>query len=196
MTQSPFSFRKLAVGALVALTPALAQAHPGHDHGDFATGVLHPLNGLDHLLAMVAIGLWAVQLGGRAVWAVPLSFVGAMSVGAAVGISGFALPGAELGILASVLVLGALLVACVRLPLAVSAALAAVVAVCHGFAHGAELPAGASALTYGLGFVAATAALHALGITAGLAARAGAQPIWIRAAGLTLVAAGGLLAIR
>jgi urease accessory protein len=151
--------------------PAGASAHPGHDGHeltwDFSAGVIHPLTGWDHLVAMIALGLWAFQLGGRARWQVPGAFVAAMAVGAALGRSGLAVPGIEQGIAASVLVLG-LLIAW-RTPMAAwgSIALAAAFAVFHGFAHGAEAPASGSSIGYGAGFIAATALLHFAGIRLG-----------------------------
>lgn len=158
-------FRALAI--TLALSPALAQAHPGHGASGFTPGLTHPLMGLDHLLAMVAVGLWAAQLGDRARWAVPASFVGVMSLGGALAMSGWTLPGVEMGILASVLVLGVLVAAAVRLPLAVSSTVVGVFALFHGFAHGAEMPANASGLAYGAGFAVATALLHAVGFAFG-----------------------------
>src|SRR6185369_17277594 len=121
----------LLIAALV-LTPMLAQAHPNHGTAGFASGLAHPLTGFDHLLAMVAVGLWAVQLGGRAVWTVPLTFVSVMTFGAVWGMSGIALPFVETGILASVLILGVLIAASVRMPLLASAAVVGVFALVHG----------------------------------------------------------------
>jgi urease accessory protein len=158
-------FRALVI--TLALSPALAHAHPGHEVSGFVPGVEHPLMGLDHLLAMIAVGLWAAQLGGRARWAVPASFVGVMSLGGALAMSGWTLPGVEQGILASVLVLGVLVAAAVRLPVAASASLVGAFALFHGFAHGAKMPPNASGLAYGAGFALATAALHALGLAFG-----------------------------
>src|SRR5688500_12201186 len=127
MIQSSSSFRKFSLGAFLGLLPALAQAHPGHPEHDpigFFTGALHPLGGLDHLLALVAIGLWAVQLGGRALWLVPLTFAGVMTAGAAFAMNGVAWNGAESGIVASLFLVAVLLMAAVRLPLAASIAIA------------------------------------------------------------------------
>jgi urease accessory protein len=191
------NFKKSAA-ALAALTllPTLAHAHPGHSAAGFPEGFAHPLLGLDHILAMLAVGLWAVQLGGRALWLVPASFVGAMVLGGALGMSGFALPMVEQGILASVLILGVLIAAAARLPIAASALIVGVFSVFHGFAHGAEMPGAASAIFYGSGFVLATALLHACGIAAGAMTSRIAQAQWIRAAGGMIAVAAVLLALE
>ncbi len=180
----------------LALLPALAHAHPGHDGHeltwDFGSGFIHPLIGFDHLLAMVAVGLWASQLGRRARWLIPGSFVVAMMVGALLANS-FATPGwIEQGIAASVLALGLLVVTATRLPMAVGIGLTAGFALLHGIAHGSEMATGASPLAYGLGFVLATALLHAFGLALGLfTAR---RHAWLhRGAGTVLVLAGGWL---
>ncbi len=164
------------------LLPAAALAHPGphahaHDGGwGFVAGLAHPLGGADHLLAMVAVGLWAGALGGRALFALPVAFVALMAAGGIFGSAGAALPDVEPMILASVILLGAAVALALRPPLAVAVALVALFGFAHGFAHGAEGPAGGFAL-YAAGFVLATAALHALGIglVAGLA-RVGRTP--------------------
>lgn len=162
------------VGMVVGLgiLPGSAAAHTGTAvdalgaHGLIA-GFSHPFSGLDHLLAMIAVGLWAAQLGGRARWLVPTAFVGAMILGSVLGVMGVAVPWGEQGILASVLILGLLVAAAVRLPLAASALLAGALALCHGHAHGAEMPALVAGLGYGAGFTVATAGLQVLGIGLG-----------------------------
>ena len=177
---------------LVFLLPSLAQAHPGvagHTHG-LANGLVHPITGLDHICAMIAVGLWAAQRGGRALWLVPLTFVSVMCIGGILGMSGIAIPFAERGIAVSVLVLGVLIVAAVRLPLAVSALLVGLFAICHGYAHGAEMPAAASGLVYGLGFVISTATLHLSGIGLGLLGRRIQNAQLIRYAGGAIAACG------
>ena len=183
--------KQLALVAGVSLLPALAQAHhvPGTS-ASFTSGLVHPWLGLDHVLAMVAVGLWAGQLGGRSTWALPATFVGVMSLGGLLGMSGMPLPGVEAGILASVVVLGLLVARAVRLPQFASLALVGVFALFHGHAHGSELPVGASALAYGAGFVAATVALHALGLGAGRLARL--QPTFptLRLAGAAIALTG------
>lgn len=162
------------MGGLLLVLPALAQAHPGHDGHDltwdFSGGFAHPLSGWDHLLAMVAVGLWAAQLGGRARWLVPAAFVSVMTLGAVIGHAGVMFPGIEQGIAASVFVLGLLIAAAVRLPVSAGMALVGVFAIFHGIAHGAEMPATAGGLSYGAGFIAATALLHAAGVGLGIVA--------------------------
>ena len=159
----------LAVPAALVATAAPAFAHTGAGvtHG-FAAGFLHPVGGLDHLLAMLAVGLLAAVLGGRALWLVPASFVGALVVGSLVGLTGAMLPAVELMIVASVVVLGALVAFGQRLPVALAMLLAAGFAVFHGYAHAAEMPAATSAAAYGFGLVLATALLHGVGVTLGL----------------------------
>jgi urease accessory protein len=134
----------------------------------FTEGMLHPFSGLDHVLAMVAVGLWASQLGGRALWLLPLTFPAVMAVGAALGLSGVTLPWVEIGIAGSVMVLGAVVALALRPSLAISIPLIGAFALLHGYTHGIELPASASALSYGAGFIAATLVLHAVGIATGL----------------------------
>ena len=162
--------RFLALAAFAL--PVLAQAHPGHDGHeltwDFATGATHPLSGWDHLLAMVAVGLWAAQLGGRSRWLVPAAFVGVMTLGALIGHNGVALAGVQQGIAASILILGLFIAAAVRLPAPASMAIVGLFALFHGVAHGAEMPATAGGLSYGAGFVAATILLHATGLGLGV----------------------------
>lgn len=177
----------------LTLTPVLAHAHPGHDASSFAAGVSHPIHGLDHILAMLAVGLWAVQLGGRAKWLVPASFVSVMALGGALGMAGVAVPFAEQGILASVLILGVMIAAAVRLPLAASMAVVGLFALCHGHAHGLEMPGTAAGLAYGSGFVLATALLHAAGIGAGLLIQQVAEAKWVRATGVAICAASAFL---
>ncbi len=154
----------LAVIAATFSTPAMA--HTGADHiVGIASGFLHPFSGLDHLLAMVAIGLIAVQLGGPALWRLPIAFVAAMVAGAATAMTGVKAPLVETAILASVIIFGATLIANAKMPLTVAITGTASLAFFHGFAHGEEGPA-AAAFGYILGFVASTAILHATGIAA------------------------------
>jgi urease accessory protein len=163
--------RRTLLAAALVLVPSLAFAHPGlpgHTH-DLATGFVHPLGGIDHVLAMVAVGLFAAQLGGRALWLVPASFVSAMAAAGLAGMSGVALPMTEVGIAASIVVLGGAIALRISMPVAAAMALVGFFAIFHGYAHGLETPETASGLMYGLGFVAATALLHGLGIGIGLA---------------------------
>jgi urease accessory protein len=157
----------LATVAFAATTaPAFAHLNPA-EHGSFMAGFSHPLFGLDHILVMVAVGLWAAQIGGRALWCVPLAFVATMAVGFGLAVAGIDLPFVEPAILASVVALGLLVAMAVRLDTAMSMAIVAVFALFHGHAHGGELGA-AGALPFGVGFVIATALLHAAGIGLGL----------------------------
>jgi urease accessory protein len=180
----------LAVGG--AAGPAFAHTGVSATH-DLAHGFLHPLSGLDHMLAMVAVGLYAAQLGGRGLWLLPSAFVGTMLVGGLMGYAGIAMPMVEQGIALSVIAMGAVIAAGVRLPAAAATALVATFALAHGHAHGSEGAALAAFLPYAAGFVAATALLHGTGIAAGLALdRLGALPASVlkRAAGIAGVVAG------
>nr|WP_315924519.1 HupE/UreJ family protein [Mesorhizobium sp. SP-1A] len=146
-----------------------AEAHVGiGDASGFSHGFLHPLGGLDHILAMVLVGLYAAQLGGRAVWLVPASFVCLMIAGGGLGVAGVSVPFIELGIGLSVVVLGAAVAFGFRIAPAAAMALVGFFAIFHGHAHGTEMPETAASLAYGAGFVAATALLHALGVAGGL----------------------------
>jgi len=162
--------RLLALAAFVV--PVLAHAHPGHEGHeltwDFTSGAIHPLSGWDHVLAMMAVGLWAAQLGGRSRWLVPTAFVGLMTLGALLGHAGFAIAGVEQGIAASILILGVLIAGAVKLPVPACMAIVGAFALFHGVAHGAEMPGTASGLSYGIGFVASTIFLHAVGLGLGL----------------------------
>ena len=163
--------RRALLAASFALVPSLALAHPGlpgHGH-DLVGGFLHPLGGVDHVVAMVAVGLLAAQLGGRALWLVPASFVAMMTAAGLAAMSGMGLPLAETGIALSIVVLGGAIALRVALPVAAATAMVGFFAIFHGYAHGLETPETASGLLYGLGFVAATALLHGLGIAVGLA---------------------------
>jgi urease accessory protein len=162
--------RRLALAALTLLiSAAAAQAHTGAGSTmGFTHGFAHPFSGLDHILAMVAVGLFAANLGGRALWLVPLSFVAMMAVGGALGVAGMEMPLVEIGIAASVIVLGLAVAMQLNLPVAGAMALVGFFALFHGHAHGAEMPTDASGLAYGVGFVLATATLHLTGIGLGL----------------------------
>jgi len=190
--------RSLAGLSLPVLTLLFASslnlhAHPGHNVAGFAPGLAHPFSGLDHILAMIAVGLWAAQIGGRARWAVPATFVGAMTLGGLLGMAGIPVPFVEQGVLVSVFLLGLLIAFAVRLPLAATAPLVGAFALCHGYAHGAEAPQNASAFIYALGFVVATASLHAIGIGFGLMIQRLCSPSLVRASGVAVIALGGLL---
>lgn len=178
----------LAAGLVL---PSLAHAHvgAGDTHG-FVHGFAHPLGGLDHLCAMIAVGLWAAQMGGRAIWAVPLTFVSVMVLGGMLGMAQLQVPFIEQGIVASVLVLGVLIAAAVRLPLVASVGIVGLFAVFHGFAHGAEMPGSASGVLYALGFVVATTLLHSVGIALGVGIEKISKPVIVRFAGAAIVVCG------
>ena len=155
----------LAITAALVLAPAIAFAHTGHaDLNGLAHGFIHPATGIDHVLAMVAVGMLAAQLGGRALWLVPLSFVAVMAFAGALGMAGIQLPFAEVGIALSVVVLGLAIAFPLKLSTVATMALVAFFALFHGHVHGAEMPGGMSAFPYAAGFVAATALLHAIGV--------------------------------
>jgi urease accessory protein len=162
----------------LALVPTAAFAHIGVDDGQgFGRGFAHPLGGLDHVLAMVALGILAWQIGGRALLLLPASFVLVMAAGAMLAIIGSTLPGIEIGLALSVIVLGTLVTFGARTPLATASALAGLFALFHGHAHGVEMPVGALAASYGAGFLSATAVLHGCGIAlASLVGRIAAAP--------------------
>lgn len=165
----PLTSLGTGLAGVAMLLPGVALAHTGVGAtGGLALGFAHPIGGLDHLLAMIAVGLFAATLGGRALWAVPATFVAVMALGGALGMLAFPLPYVELGIALSVVVLGLAVALRRPWPVAAAMALVAVVAVFHGHAHGAEMPVDASSLAYATGFVAATAVLHLVGIAAGL----------------------------
>ncbi len=186
--------RVFALLSAALLLPSLAHAHVGvGETGGFLYGIGHPLGGLDHICAMVAVGLWAAQMGGRTIWAVPLTFVSVMAFGSLFGMLGFQVLFVETGIVVSVLALGVLIAASVDLPLAASSAIVGLFAIFHGAAHGAEMPAGASGFAYGVGFVIATAFLHACGISLGIAVQRLTSPAVVRFAGIAMVLCGGYL---
>jgi urease accessory protein len=181
----------LAAAASLAATPAFAHTGAGDAHG-FIHGLAHPIGGMDHVLAMVAVGLFASLLGGRALWAVPLAFVGMMLVGGAFGMAGVELPAVELGITASIIAIGAVTAFGGSLPLAAAMALVGFFAIFHGHAHGAEMPLGAGAFAYSAGFAFGTALLHALGLGIGLAVRSARV---VRMAGAATAVVGAVLLV-
>jgi len=187
---------KMGLAALVAALPALAFAHPGHEHTtSFMTGFMHPMGGLDHLLAMLAIGLWAASLGGRALWIVPTAFVGTMLIGGGLAIAGVQVPFIEQGIVLSVILMGALLVGAARFPVTTCAGIAGVFALFHGAAHGLEMPLDANGGEYALGFALATVLLHVAGIGFGITVARFQAPIVTRITGSLIAIAGLFLAL-
>jgi urease accessory protein len=178
--------------ALVFLVPAAALAHeqgPSSGAG-FVTGFLHPIRGLDHVLAMFAIGLWGSQLGMPGIWVLPIAFPLVMAFGGALGIAGVPLPGTEMGIALSVVALGSVIALALRPPVAGALALAAFFAVFHGHAHGAELPGQTGAIAYSAGFVLATGLIHLSGIAVGLVIHLPRGPLLVRAGGAAIALAG------
>ena len=181
-----------ALVASVALWPLAAWAHVDSGQaGGFVSGLSHPVSGLDHVVAMIAVGLWGAQLGLPAVWVLPVVFPVLMALGGMLGLIGVPLPGVEIGIAVSAVVLGVLVLGQVRLPLPAAVAVVAFFAVFHGHAHGTELEPGQNAMLYSLGFVIATGLLHATGIVMGLVNRWEPGRQALRLAG-ALVMAGGL----
>lgn len=179
------------------LLPTLALAHTdgGASSAGFLSGLLHPVTGLDHVIAMVAVGLWGAQLGAPAMWMLPVAFPMIMALGGAVGAAGLPLPGIEIGIAASGLLLGLAVAGNVRPPLPLAVVLVGLFAVFHGYAHGAEMPGFANPLAFAAGFVIATGLLHLSGIVVGLLwSWPGGVP-WgrwvVRGAGATIAAVGG-----
>jgi urease accessory protein len=184
------SFRKLvAIAGTLALATTGVQAHTlGTGGGDLAGGMAHPFLGIDHLLAMIAVGLWAAQLGRKAVWQVPLAFVSVMVAGFGLARLGLGVSASEIVIVASVAVLGAMVAGAVRLPSLVGVALVSVFAVFHGYAHGVEMPQAGSAWAYAAGFVSTTAVLHLIGVGLGVFARR--LPMVPRLGGAAIAATG------
>ena len=158
--------------------------------GGFLSGLRHPVSGLDHVLAMVSVGLWGAQLGPPAIWILPVTFPMVMAFGGFLGLVGVPLPGVEIGIALSAVLLGFMVAREARPPLGVAAALVGIFAVFHGHAHGTELPAGQSGILYSIGFVMATGCLHAMGIAIGLVHRWPAGRVALRAAGVLVTIAG------
>lgn len=171
----------IVVLVLLAST-AGAHSESGQAAG-FFTGLMHPISGLDHVLAMVAVGLWGAQLGAPAIWLLPVTFPLVMAFGGLLGLLGVPLPGVEVGIAASAILLGAAVMTEKKFPLVAAAALVGAFAIFHGHAHGTELPPGESGLLYSLGFVVATGGLHATGIAIGAIHRWPAGRIALRVAG-------------
>lgn len=183
--------------AAAAAAPGAVFAHTGlAEVHDAFHGFMHPIAGLDHTLAMVAVGVIAAQWGGRALWALPACFVAAMAIAGACAMAGLALPGAEVGIALSVLVLGLLIARPVKPPVVLVGATVVLFAVFHGHAHGVEMAGGSSGMAFGLGFVSATALLHLAGVGLGLAlgrADAGHSQPLARAGGGAVALAGAVL---
>ena len=186
---------RLNIGVLAILFSLgwaqVAWAHvEGGQAAGFITGLQHPWSGLDHVLAMIAVGLWGAQLGSPALWLLPIAFPMMMAMGAMMGLLGIPVPGVEIGIALSAIVLGVMILAEVRAKLALAISVVGVFAIFHGHAHGTELPAGQSGLLYSMGFVIATGVLHGIGILIGLIHRWPAGRLALRGAGAFIAAMG------
>jgi urease accessory protein len=170
-------------------TPALAHIQQGQAIG-FVTGLEHPWSGLDHVLAMIAVGIWGAQLGNPALWLLPVTFPMVMSLGAMMGLLGIPLPGIEIGIAVSAILLGAMVLGEVKPKLYIATVMVGFFAIFHGHAHGTELPPGQSGLLYSMGFVIATGVLHGIGILIGTIHRWPAGKLVLRGAGAFIAAMG------
>jgi urease accessory protein len=192
--------RRGSAQALALLAAGWAQAASAHiqqaEATGLLTGLLHPVSGLDHVLAMVAVGLWGAQLGLPAIWVLPLAFPLVMALGGMLGFLGLPLPGVEVGIAASALVLGTAVAVELRPKLVIAALVVGCFAIFHGHAHGTELPQGQSALLYSLGFVIATGCLHALGIGIGTVHSRPWGRQLLRVAGAAVAAGGAFFMLR
>jgi urease accessory protein len=180
----------VAAATMLLLFAVPALAHTGSSTGGFIGGFAHPLFGLDHVVAMVAVGLWGAFLGPPAIWLLPIVFPLVMAFGGVIGILGVPLPGVETAIALSAVVLGTMVALAARPPLWVAALIVGAFAIFHGHAHGAELPPGADVVAYSVGFVVATGMLHLTGIAIGLLARWRAGRIAVRTAGGAIALAG------
>lgn len=183
---------RTALGLAIFLAASTAHAHSeGGIAGGFLSGFFHPVNGIDHVIAMVAVGLWGAFLGSPALWVLPMVFPLVMTIGGALGVMGVPLPAVETGIAVSAIALGGVVAGAVRPPLWVAAVMVGVFAIFHGHAHGTELPNAADPIAYSLGFVTATGLLHLAGIGLGLLTRWPAGVKAVRAMGAG-IAVGGL----
>jgi len=184
--------RSLArVAALVLASPVAALGHTrGGEASGLLSGLAHPVSGLDHVVAMLAVGLWGAQLGAPAIWLLPVTFPVVMAFGGMLGLAGVGLPGIEIGIAVSAVLLGTMVLLEARPSIAVAAWLVGFFAVFHGHAHGAELPEGANGMLYSVGFVVATGSIHAAGIAIGLVHRWPPGRLAIRAGGLAICLTG------
>lgn len=190
------SLRKTAVVVGTALLPTLSMAHEGHEAigSGFLVGLTHPLMGIDHLLAMVAVGLWGAHIGGNARWQLPLAFVVTMFLGTFVGVSGFAFAGTEMMIVLSIVAFGLALTYRGAIKPAVAIVACSIFAVFHGVAHGAEAPASAYLANYIAGFIAATALLHIAGLAIGSKMKLAHERV-IQITGFLILLAGGVLGL-
>jgi len=179
----------LIVACFLCAQSTYAHAHKG-EAVSFLSGLKHPLSGLDHIVAMIAVGLWGAQLGAPAIWVLPIAFPMVMALGGMLGLLGVPLPGIEFGIAASAILLGATVLMEVRPPIGFAAALVGFFAIFHGCAHGSELPVGENGLLYSIGFVIATGCLHGVGITIGVVHRWEWGKLALRVAGAVISITG------
>ena len=195
---SHWAWRALPALVLMVVLPtgAFAHAEGGTAGAGFLTGFLHPLRGLDHVLAMLAVGMWGAQLGRPAIWVLPVAFPQVMALGGVAGILGVPLAGIELGVTVSVVVLGTMIALDRRPPLWAALVIVSFFAVFHGYAHGAELPGKTGAVAYSAGFVTATGLIHLTGIGIGFVVKLPHGVKMLRAGGSAIAAAGLLLAGR
>jgi urease accessory protein len=185
------SVQRLAPAILLALVATQVQAHTGTGViGGFSSGFLHPITGWDHVVAMVAVGLWGAFLGSPAIWILPITFPLVMAVGGALGIAGIPLPYTETMIALSGIVLGCVVLFGVRAPIWIAAVIVGVFAIFHGHAHGMELPTAANPLSYAVGFVLATGLLHLFGIAFGFLTLVPRGQYLVRGLGAAIAAVG------
>jgi urease accessory protein len=192
-TPSPSTGCRIAMLLLAGiLFPVLsAEAHVQHGGAvGFTTGFCHPWSGWDHILAMVAVGVWGVQLGRPAIWLLPVTFPMIMSLGGFLGLVGCPLPGTEIGVGLSALLLGSMVAAEAHPPIWVAVIMVGIFGLYHGHAHGTELPPNQDGLSYSIGFVVATGCLHGVGITLGLVHHWKTGAIALRIAGTVIALAG------
>jgi urease accessory protein len=181
----------LAIFLMILVLPTTANAHgETGTTGGFLSGFGHPLGGLDHIVAMIAVGLWGAFLGGQAMWTLPVVFPVVMAFGGALGVVGLPLPGVEIGIALSGIVLGIMVSLEAKPPLGVAAVIVGIFAIFHGHAHGTELPEAANALTFAIGFVISTGLLHLGGIAFGLLVRWPWGRVAVRAGGVAIAVVG------
>ncbi|WP_425053246.1 HupE/UreJ family protein [Psychromarinibacter sp. S121] len=195
MPHSPLTrttLTRAALGVALALVASAAAAHTGEGvTGGFLSGFTHPILGWDHVIAMVAVGLWGAFLGAPAIWLLPIVFPLVMAFGGALGVMGIPIPAVETGIALSGVVLGLLIAFAVKAELWIAAVIVAIFAIFHGHAHGTELPEAANPFAYAVGFVIGTGLLHLCGIALGLLTKLPWGTYAIRAAGVVIAAIGG-----
>ena len=182
--------------ALLMLSQAASAHEASGMAGGFESGFMHPILGWDHVAAMVAVGLWGAVLGQPAIWVLPVTFPLVMAIGGVLGVAGVPIPGVEIGIALSALILGVMVVSAARPPLWLAAVVVAGFAIFHGHAHGTELPHAVSPLAYSIGFVLSTGMLHMCGIAFGLLTRWRSGTLLVRAGGAVIALAGAVFLAR